>query len=405
MTFSRALSCACALIVGGSTLSQNAVIQAALNAVSIDTLVHDMQQLTGELPVNVDGSDVLIVSRNKFNSGNHTAALWLEQRLISYGYTTTMQSFSGGTGENVLATKTGLVYPGRKVVICGHYDAMPGGPVAAPAADDDGSGTCSTLEAARVLASYDFENTIVFALWDEEEQGKLGSEYYAGVAAGNDDTLIAVINMDAISYDGDSDGLIRIHTKNIANSIAIKDTALAVNTAYGLDLNIAVNNPGATYSDHASFWAEGYGSILVIEDFDNDGNPHYHTSTDLLQYLDLPYWAGLTRLSIGTTATFAVPMLPEGVTETTMQEHMTLSIGPNPCDTWCRVWLRTPASQRVQLRLVDELGRVVCTMNEGMLSRGEHAFELTVADLAPGSYSVVASWAGGRAATTLVRLP
>ncbi|MBK9600208.1 MAG: hypothetical protein IPO60_18290 [Flavobacteriales bacterium] len=54
-----------------------------------------------------------------------------------------------------------------------------------------------------------------------------------------------------------------------------------VNTIYGLGLPIVVNNPGATYSDHASFWSEGYGAILVIEDFDNDPNPHYHTSSEI----------------------------------------------------------------------------------------------------------------------------
>ncbi|MBK7247048.1 MAG: M20/M25/M40 family metallo-hydrolase [Flavobacteriales bacterium] len=136
---------------------------------------------------------------------------------------------------------------------------MPGG-TTAPGADDDGSGVCAVMEAARVMAGHDFENTVVFALWDEEEQGLIGSAYYTSAAAGNDEEILAAVQMDAIGYDGNGDGLMRIHTRPVANSIAIKDSVLMVNTIYGLGLPIVVNNPGATYSDHASFWSEGYGA-------------------------------------------------------------------------------------------------------------------------------------------------
>ena len=384
--------------------AQDVSIQSALNTVSIDSLVQDIRLLSGELPVNVGGGDQLILSRNKTNAGNHLAAQWLQQKLTQLGYAPTVQSFSS-TGENILATKTGLLHPGRKVVICGHYDAQPGGPVNAPAADDDGSGTCAVLEAARVLAPYSFENTIVFALWDEEEQGLVGSHYYAGAEAASDDTIIAAINCDAIAYDGDGDGLMRIHTKNIANSIAIKDTALQVNSDYGLGLNIAINNPGATYSDHASFWTEGFGSILIIEDFDNDGNPHYHTSTDLLQYMDQPFWAGLTRLGIGTTAVFAVPYSIGAEVATVVAPRVQLYAYPNPFNNTARVWITTDASRNARLSLLDATGREVVGMFEGTLSAGEHAFDLDAGALMPGAYYVRCISADGVRTLRLVRVP
>ncbi|MEO8067483.1 MAG: M28 family peptidase [Flavobacteriales bacterium] len=397
-TILKAAFCLCAT----SASAQNPVIQNILDAVNTDSLVSYVSQLSGETTVDVGNGPVTIVSRNKLNPGNAVAQAWIQQRLTEFGYTPTTQSFSA-TGFNVLAEKTGALYPDSKVILCGHYDAMPGGIAAAPAADDDGSGTCSVLEAARILAPYVFEHTIVFALWDEEEQGLVGSAFYAGVAASNDDTLVAVVNMDAIAYDGDGDGLARIHTRPTANSLAIKDTALLVNTAYGLNINLAINNPGATYSDHASFWNEGYGAILVIEDFDNDGNPHYHTPTDLLQYLTQSLWTDLSKLSIGTAATFAVPYGNLSVQQRNAAPAQLFAY-PVPSTGDARVWVQDNAGGRVRLELVDAFGRTLVTMHEGLLAQGKQAFDVRLGDRAPGSYRAVLTRADGtRCSTALVR--
>lgn len=342
--------------------AQNPVIQAVVDAVSIDSLVKDLQQLTGEIPVNVGNGEEYIVSRNDNQPGNPIAGQWLQQRMTSLGGDVFTQVFNT-TGLNVFAYKYGVTHPGRKVVICGHYDAMPGGPVAAPAADDDGSGTVSVLEAMRVLEPYAFENTICFATWDKEEQGLLGSHFYAGVSAANDDTIIAVVNMDAIAYDSNGDRSMKVHTKPIANSIAIKDTALMVNTTYGIDLPITVQNPGATYSDHQSFWQEGYGAILIIENFELDGNPHYHTSTDLLQYMDQQYWSDLTKLGIGTAASLAIPYETNEAVNALGRTEEPLSAFPNP--TQGQVRLRLPASYgAVHTQVIDAAGRVVLAQQE-----------------------------------------
>jgi hypothetical protein len=386
--------------------AQDPSIVSALAAVSLDSLVLDLERLTGERTVDVGNGPESILSRHKLNTGNALAADWLQQRLLALGYSPVVQGFNAGTGENILAEKVGTLHPGRKVIICGHYDAMPGGPVNAPAADDDGSGTCSVLEAARVLAPYSFENTIVFALWDEEEQGKVGSAYYAGVSAANDDTIAAVINMDAISYDGNGDGLMRIHTRPVANSLAIKDSALVVNTTYGLNLNIAINNPGATYSDHASFWSEGYGAILVIEDFDNDGNPHYHTPTDLLQYMDLAYWQDLTRLSIGTTAVLAVPVNgPSAIADVAAPPVAALRVFPNPAAQEARLWLELRQAGVVRITLCDALGRSAQVLHDGQVAAGGRAFPIPVHALTPGTYLVRVESGGTVRTVRVIRTP
>jgi Zn-dependent M28 family amino/carboxypeptidase len=41
------------------------------------------------------------------------------------------------------------------------------------------------LEIARILSTQCMENTLVYALWDEEEIGLLGADYYATLAQAN----------------------------------------------------------------------------------------------------------------------------------------------------------------------------------------------------------------------------
>jgi Zn-dependent M28 family amino/carboxypeptidase len=52
----------------------------------------------------------------------------------------------------------------------------------APGADDDASGVAAVLELARVMAKHSFDATIVFAVFDGEEQGTFGSIHYAQTA-------------------------------------------------------------------------------------------------------------------------------------------------------------------------------------------------------------------------------
>ncbi|MCB0795630.1 MAG: M28 family peptidase, partial [Flavobacteriales bacterium] len=249
------------------------------------------------------------------------------------------------------------------------------------------------------LKDVEFENTVVFALWDEEEQGKIGSQYYAGVAAANDDTIAGVVNMDAIAWDGDGDGLMRIHTRSVANSLAIKDTALLVDALYGIGNNIAINDPGATYSDHASFWSEGYGAILVIEDFDFDGNPHYHTPTDLLQYLDLGYFHKLARLSLATFMHLARPVdplavIPERREPGKLLAYPSLTQGPVQLD------LGDPLEQWERLIVIRPTGGVCRALDLGQ-TRGT-IVRLDLSDLAAGPYMLTALTASGKAVSTKV---
>ncbi len=391
----RSLLFAVLLAMCPAAKAQHPVIQGILDAVEIDSLLHYVNELTGEVPVNLSGGPATIVSRHSNNAGNILAQEYLTGKLEQFGYAVEVQSFSA-TGKNLLATKVGTQFPDEFVVFCAHYDAMPAGILAAPAADDDGSGVAAVLELARLIQDIPFERSILFALWDEEEQGKIGSEFYAGVAAANDMLITGVVNMDAIAYDGNGDTKARIHTRPIANSLAIADTVFAVRADYGIDLDLLLTNPGATYSDHASFWTEGYGAVLVIEEFGADGNPYYHTPNDRVIHFDVPYYEKLAKLSMASLAALAVPAgdlqsLPEGPALTAA-----LYAYPNPATDDAQAWLELSVAGQYRVVLSDALGRELGVVLNGALSAGKHRMVLPFSTLPSGAYVLRASDATGR---------
>jgi len=284
--------------------SQVPVIQTIINQTNLDSLTHFVRELSGEEQTIINGTPYTIVSRRWNHAGNDMAAIYIKQKLQSYGLPTYDQYFGSGGGRNVYAVQVGTTYPNKKYIICAHYDDFTYSGTIVPGADDNASGTAAVIEAARIFKNYNSKYTIIYALWDEEERGLYGSAYYAQQAALAGDSIMGVINLDMIAYDSNSDNIAEIHTRPIANSISLKDSMLTVNNLYSIGLTLQTINPGATYSDHASFWNNNYGAILLIE-YDNDFNPYYHSSNDRIQYFNLPYFLKSSKLSLGVTATLA----------------------------------------------------------------------------------------------------
>ncbi|MCB0755358.1 MAG: M28 family peptidase, partial [Flavobacteriales bacterium] len=228
--------------------------------------------------------------------------------------------------------------------------------------------------------------TVVYAAWDEEEYGLVGSNNYATAAENAGDTIVAVINIDAIAYDGDGDSLARVHVRDIANSLNLGTVAASMIGTYGIGLQIEVNNPGATYSDHASFWNHDFSAILIIEDFDNDGNPHYHTPTDEVQYFDNGYYHEIAKWAFATAATMAVPISGSvGVEENAEAEWR---IYPNPTNGLLNISLDGNTAT-CNLEIVDMKGAAVLqttvigsrhSVDVSALPKGMYTLRMTSAD-------------------------
>jgi Peptidase family M28/Secretion system C-terminal sorting domain len=287
-----------------SLYPQSSTIQTIINNTNIDSLIYFVSELSGEVQTIINGSPYTIVSRHKNNASNDKAADYIKQKLQSYGLPTYNQNFSS-TGRNVYGVQLGTVYPNKKYIICAHYDDMPSGSTA-PGADDNASGTAGVIEAARIFTQYQSKYTIIYALWDEEEQGLIGSAYYAQQAHNAGDSIMGVINMDMIAYDSDLDNVGEIHTNSLSSSQYLKNKMVEVNTTYTIGVTPSIINPGTGASDHASFWNNGYGAILLIEEYyGGDFNAYYHSVNDLLIHFNQPYYHKMSRLTLGTVATLA----------------------------------------------------------------------------------------------------
>ncbi len=281
------------------------LIQNIINQVNIDSLVFFVKELSGNVPTTIGGTPYTIVSRHKNNSANDKAGEYIKQKLESYGIPTSIIAWSS-TGKNVIGIKQGTRYPNQKFMICAHFDDMPSGSLA-PGADDNASGTAAVIEAARVLSQYTFPYTIIFALWDEEEQGLVGSANYANQLTAND-SLLGVINLDMIAWDSNNDNKMNIHVRNIANSPALSSKMLEVNSMYGIGIVPVIKTPGITASDHASFWNKNISAVLLIEDDDNDFNAYYHTTNDIVSRFNNTIYHKAAKISIATLATYALDL-------------------------------------------------------------------------------------------------
>lgn len=93
--------------------------------------------------------------------------------------------------ENVLGRLKGRT-EGPATLLTAHHDSVSAG----PGAGDDGSGTVTVIECARVLAQEGTERDVILLLTDGEEAGLLGAIAFAGEHPWFDD-VGSVVNLDA----------------------------------------------------------------------------------------------------------------------------------------------------------------------------------------------------------------
>lgn len=242
-------------LLGNVSIAQNPIVQNILNDVRIDSMSFFVKQLTGEERVVIGGVPDTIHSRQAYQPGNEKAFQFVKEKFLGYGLQVDSLQFNA-TGKNLLGIKTGTQFPDQKFILGAHYDNV--GYSIAPGADDNASGSAAVMEAARVFSSYSFPFTVIFALWDEEELGLLGSNAYASLAASNDETILGYINMDMLGWDGNNDSVIDLHFRHVEESIELASIAVNTNNKYDINLNIHLRDPGTGNTDHASFWNNGY---------------------------------------------------------------------------------------------------------------------------------------------------
>jgi subtilisin-like proprotein convertase family protein len=286
-----------------SQLAYSPLIDSIINLSTIESISLLDREISGDTSTLIGGLPYIITSRYYNNPSNDKAGQYIFEKFLSYGLNTRYMTFRPqSNGINVIGTKMGTKYPDRQYIICAHYDDMPSSGLA-PGADDNGSGTCAVIEAARLLSPYAFDYTITFIAFDMEEQGLYGSKAYADTAYYiNHDTILGVINLDMIAWDSNNDYKMDVHVNN--NSMGFADDIISAFNIYQPQLVPSRLFSISGGSDHQSFWNRGYKAILAIEST-SDFNAYYHTSNDRFQYVNVPFFSGMTKAAIAALMSFA----------------------------------------------------------------------------------------------------
>ena len=120
---------------------------------------------------------------------------------------------------NVVAIQKGTKYPNRYIIMSGDIDSRASDTLDfttdAPGANDNASGMAGTIEAARVLSKYKFENSIIYVGLSGEEQGLFGGAGLAKHAKVKGWEIIGVLNNDMIGNIKGVDGVIDNRTFRI----------------------------------------------------------------------------------------------------------------------------------------------------------------------------------------------
>lgn len=198
----------------------------------------------------------------------------------------------------------------KTVVIGAHQDSinlfLPS-ILAAPGADDDGSGTVTILEALRVLLKSDkilageAENTVEFHWYSAEEGGLLGSQAIFQTYEKEGRDVKAMLQQDMTGYvqktlDAGEPESVGVITDFVDPGLT--EFIKKIITVY-CDIPFVLTKCGYACSDHASASKAGYPSAFVIEsDFKYSDNK-IHTTEDKIEYLSFDHMLQHARLTLG----------------------------------------------------------------------------------------------------------
>lgn len=290
----------------------NPVINNIISQITPTELAQLLRELTGEVPVTVQGRLDTIRTRYATTAKNSEAIwFWCEKLSAINGLDSvkfnpfTWQSIQHDS--NIIATKLGTTYPNQYYIIGGHIDNTSEQPtVWAPGCDDNGTGSVAMLIAAKYLAPIPFKYTIRFISWNAEEFGLYGSEAHAQEAHNRNDSILGVLDGDMIGNESINRDSLDIYTGSRVGSRALGDTFYSLNSTYEIGLHIGRSTQMPAFSDQYPYYEQGYNSNCIIE---GDFSPYYHTTQDRItaNTFDTIFFSKVVKGMIATLATFAQP--------------------------------------------------------------------------------------------------
>ena len=288
---------------------------------------------------------------------------------------------------DVLAIQPGTTDPNRVVVISGHLDSRNSDAMDAtrdaPGANDDGSGVAAVIEAARVLSRHRYAATIVYAALQGEEQNLYGGALLAKYAKAQGWKVEADLNNDIVGNIHGLSGVIdNTHVRVFSEGTKATETqaqadrrrynggevdspsrelaryidALAGRYLTSLDVRMVYRTDRFSRGgDQVRMLEAGFPAVRVTEAAENYTRQHQDVRTqdgvaygDVIEGVDFPYLAQVTRLNAITLAALAsAPAPPDDVKiEGAVSPDTKVSWTPSPDAAGYRVWWRDTTEAR-----------------------------------------------------------
>jgi Zn-dependent M28 family amino/carboxypeptidase len=249
-----------------------------------------------------------IGERNIPNYANlQLARHYIARELTTIGYQVEEQTFtvSGSEVANVFIEIPGSS-PAKEIVIFGaHYDSV----VGTPGANDNGSGVAATFELARLARNLKPSRTVRFVFFVNEEppyfqSDSMGSVVYARRCHQQKEKVVAMFSLETMGYYSDepnsqqypselaamypTTGNFIAFASNVGSAPLLRRSVELFRNSTTLPAEGGAapeSIPGVGWSDHWSFWKQGYSAVMVT-DTAPYRYPHYHASTDTPDKLD-----------------------------------------------------------------------------------------------------------------------
>ncbi|HEX4385343.1 MAG TPA: M28 family peptidase [Myxococcales bacterium] len=234
----------------------------------------------------------------------HAQALtYLEQVFRQQGWQPRRVPFSGEADGVNLFAETGPA-DGPLIVMGAHYDSVPD----SPGADDNASGVAALLGLSKMFVG-ESRAHLLFAAYDREEDGLLGSRAHCATLRAAGQRVAAMISLEMLGFTSAEQtvppGVQVQRDKGDFLALVANEASAHLLQHGGKDpfVERAVVQANSTaalmarLSDHGAFWEAGFPALLAT-DTAFLRNPHYHRESDTPDKLDYPF----LRRSTGAVA-------------------------------------------------------------------------------------------------------
>ena len=245
----------------------------------------------------------------------NAAAGYIEETWTELDYTVLRQEYDarGVKSANLEIEFPGTSHADEIVLVGAHYDSVLG----CPGANDNGTGVAALLEISRLLQGREINRTIRLVAFTNEEppfflRRDMGSKVYASRSRKRNENIVAMLSLETMGYYSEAPGS---QQYPFPFSFFYPDTANFIGFVGNLNSRQLVRKSlgafrrhtkfpsegtaapgwvtGIGWSDHWSFWRQGYKAIMVT-DTALFRYRYYHTPEDTPEKIDYNRLARVT---------------------------------------------------------------------------------------------------------------